>query len=237
MKPILRSFALFVRQIFKDSMLATVCIVSVLVGVLIRYGVPALEQALCARLSRAAVLVNYYLLFDLLLALITPYLICFASAMMMLTEYDENITGYLAVTPVGKSGYVLSRLGLPAGVAFVMTLILMRAFSLTEWPIAMTLLTALLTCLASIAVALLLFSFSHNRVEGMAMAKLSGLLMLGLPAPFFLMSDMQYLFSPLPSFWIAKLGMEQSLLFLIPALGTSLLWIWGLYGKFRKKLR
>lgn len=102
-------------------------------------------------------------------------------------------------------GYVLSRLVFPAGIAFTVSVVLIRWFSLTVWPFEMILLASLLTCLASVAVALLLFAFSHNRVEGMAVGKLSGLLMLGLPVPFFLPSDVQYLFSPLPSFWITKL--------------------------------
>jgi len=82
----------------------------------------------------------------------------------------------------------------------------------------------------------LLFSFSYNRVEGMAVAKMAGLIMLGLPVPFFLISNAQYLFSVLPSFWIAKLCLEDSYWFLVPASITSAIWIWLLYGKFKKKL-
>jgi hypothetical protein len=66
------------------------------------------------------------------------------------------------------------------------------------------LITCTLASLLSIALALLIVAFSHNRVEGMALAKLSGVFLLGLPVPFFLSSGVQYLFSPLPSFWIAK---------------------------------
>lgn len=236
MKPLIRSFALFVKQIFSDSMLATICIATVLAACFIRFGIPLLEIVLCSYFEREAILADYYLLFDLLLALVTPYMICFASAMMMLTEYDENMASYLAVTPVGKRGYILSRLVFPAGTAFAVSMVLMRWCSLTAWPLGMILLICLLTCLLSVAVALLLFSFSHNRVEGMAMGKLSGLLMLGLPAPFFLPSDVQYLVSPLPSFWIAKLCMGRNAIFLLPALLSTLLWIWLLSKKFIRKI-
>lgn len=236
MKPLFRSFSLFVRQVFMDSMLAAVCVATVLTAFFIRFGIPMVEGVLRGYFQKAAVLADYYLLFDLLLALITPYMFCFASAMMMLTEYDENIASYLAVTPVGKRGYVLSRLTFPAVIAFIVSIVLMYWFSLTAWPLWLVLLTCILTCLVSIAVALLLFAFSHNRVEGMAMAKLSGLLMLGLFVPFFLSSDVQYLFSFLPSFWIAKLCMEQTAIFLFPALASSLIWILLLYRKFNRKI-
>jgi fluoroquinolone transport system permease protein len=71
----------------------------------------------------------------------------------------------------------------------------------------------------------------------MAMVKLSGIVLLGLPVPFFLMSDVQYLFSPLPSFWIAKLTVEQNYLFFLPALISSVLWFWLFYRKFDHKLK
>jgi fluoroquinolone transport system permease protein len=72
----------------------------------------------------------------------------------------------------------------------------------------------MLTSLLSVAVAMLIVSFSHNRVEGMALAKLSGIMMLGLPVPFFLFSGAQYLFAPLPSFWIAKICLSENAFFL-----------------------
>lgn len=236
MKPLYRSFFMFVTQVCKDSMLAAVCAAAVLTSFFIRFGIPAIEGILCGYFQRAAVLADYYLLFDLLLALITPYMLCFASAMMMLTEYDENMATYLAVTPVGKRGYILSRLAFPAVIAFIVSIALMLWFSLTEWSFGMIPLACMLTCLVSVAVALLLFAFPHNRVEGMAMAKLSGLLVLGLPVPFFLLSDTQYLFSPLPSFWIAKLCREQNMLFLPPAILSSLTWMMLIYRKFSRKI-
>jgi fluoroquinolone transport system permease protein len=85
-------------------------------------------------------------------------------------------------------------------------------------------------------ISLLIFSFSNNRVEGMAMAKLSGLVIVGLPIPFFLFTGVQYLFSFLPSFWIAKFCKEDNYLFLIPTIFTLFVWLWVLYKKFTKKL-
>lgn len=236
MKAFIRSFIMFVKQILKDSMLAAVCAAVVLTASFIRFGIPAAEIFLCGYFEKEVILKDYYLLFDLLLALVTPYMLCFASAMTMLTEYDENITSYLAVTPVGKKGYALSRLVFPALISFIVSILLMMWFSLTEWPFGTILLVCALTSLASLTVALFLFSFSHNRVEGLAMGKLAGLLMLGLPVPFFMQSGVQYLFSPLPSFWIAKLSLEQNAVFLLLAVLSSLFWIWPLYRRFSRKI-
>ena len=236
MKPLFRSFGLFLRQIFKDSMLVMVCFAVILAAFFFRFGVPVVENLLCGYLGKERILADYYLLFDLMLALITPYLLCFSSALMMLTEYDENLAEYLAVTPVGKRGYIVSRLLFPAVIAFFVSVLLMLGFTLTDWIFGMILVTCALCCLVSVSVSLLLFAFSHNRVEGMAMAKLSGLLMFGLFVPFFLFSNVQYLFAPLPSFWIAKLCTDQNPFFILPAFICVLIWILFLYRKFNRKI-
>ena len=236
MKPLLRSFNMFIRQISKDSMLFVVCAAPILAACFFRFGIPFVEELLCEYFNKAAILSPYYLLFDLLLSVLTPFMFCFASSMVILTEYDENMISYLAVTPVGKKGYLISRLIFPAAISFFVSVILMLRFVLTEWLFSMILATCLLTCILSVAVSLLLVSYSHNRVEGMALSKLSGLVMMGLPIPFFLLSDAQYLFSVLPSFWIAKLCIEQNYMFFIPSILTSFVWMWLLYKKFDKKI-
>jgi fluoroquinolone transport system permease protein len=235
-KPLLRCFAIFMRQIARDSMLYAVCLAPVLAALAFKFGVPYTEAELCGVLGRASILRDYYLLFDLFLAVLTPYMFGFASSMVVLTEYDENMTGYMAVTPVGKTGYLVSRLAFPAAVSFAASVILLSTASLTGPGPLYIVLLSLLGSVQSVAVSLLLVSLSHNRVEGMALAKLSGVMLLGLPVPFFVLSGMQYLFSPLPSFWIAKMAQDESLLLLIPALVTSVLWIAVLTGRFKKKL-
>ena len=236
MKHLIQSFKMFVSQIWRDDMLIAVCIAPLLAALFFRFGIPAVEHLLCVYYDKKAILADYYLLFDLFLSILTPYMVCFASSMVLLTEYDENMSQYMAVTPVGKKGYFVSRLIFPALISFLASVLLMLCFTLTEWPVPMLITVCFLSVLTSIAVSLLLFSFSHNRVEGMAVAKMAGLIMLGLPVPFFLISNAQYLFSVLPSFWIAKLCLEDSYWFLVPASITSAIWIWLIYGKFKKKL-
>ncbi len=236
MRPLMRCFGMFLRQISKDGMLYAALAAPLLAGCAFRFGVPAAEAVLCRYFGRTAILSEYYLLFDLFLAVMTPYIICFVSSLVMLTEYDENMTSYMAVTPVGKRGYIVSRLIFPAVISIFASAIIMSFFSLTVWPLPALLLTCALSSLLSVAVSLLLVSFSHNRVEGMALGKLSGVILLGLPVPFFLLSGVSYLFSILPSFWIAKLCIEENYLYSIPALLTSFLWMRVLYGRFAKKL-
>ncbi len=236
MKPLLRSFGIFIRQIIRDDMLWAVCLAPLLTALLFRFGIPYAETLLCAHFQRQTILAGYYLLFDFVLCLMPSYMFCFASAMVMLTERDENMAGYTAVTPVGKTGYVLSRLVLPVAISIPFSILLMCFFSLTDWDYLTLSAVSLLMSLLSTAVALFIFSFSRNRVEGMAMAKMSGLMFVGLAAPFFVLSDAQYLFAFLPSFWAVKLCLEDNSLLMLPALAVSLAWIWMLGRRFERKL-
>lgn len=227
---------MFIRQILEDSMLYAVIAAPLLAGCLFRFGIPKIESALCVYFGKPGILAEYYLLFDLFLAVLTPYMFCFASSMVILTECDENMVSYMAVTPVGRRGYIISRLVFPAAASFFASAAIMHFFSLTEWSVQILFLACALTGLLSIIEALMVVSFSRNRVEGMAVAKLTGIMMLGLPVPFFLFSGIQYLFSALPSFWIAKLFIGGNYLLVLPALFISTIWIWYLYKRFEKKL-
>lgn len=237
MKPMLRSFTQFIRQILEDKMLWAACVAPVLAAVFFRFVVPYAETMLCRYFEQQLILSDYYLMLDLFLCLITPYMICFASTMVMLLEADTNMTSYMAVTPVGRRGYIVSRLVFPAVIALIVSVILMLVFALTVWPLWLLLVTCLMMSALSVVVSLLIFSIARNKVEGMAMAKMSGFFMLGLPVPFFLKSDVQYLFAPLPSFWLTKLSLNANLLFLLPAVITLVLWMWLLYRKFSLKLK
>ncbi|HOV80570.1 MAG TPA: hypothetical protein PK728_10800 [Bacillota bacterium] len=173
MKPLLHSFGIFIRQITRDNMFWAVCLAPLITALLFRFGIPYAETLLCTYFQRQRILADYYLLFDLWLCLTPSYMLCFASAMVMLTERDENMAGYMAVTPVGKTGYVLSRLIFPAAIAFFFSIMITYFFSLTEWDFLMLAAVSLLMSLSSTATTLFIFSFSRNRVEGLAMAKMA----------------------------------------------------------------
>lgn len=228
---------LFIRQISEDEMLIAVCCAPLLAGLFFKFGIPFAEARLCAYFGTDAIIFPYYLLIDLFLCILTPYMLSFVSALVLLTEYDENLTNYLSVTPLGKSGYIFSRLVLPALFSFFVSIPIMLLFTLSSWSLHVLILCCFLACLISITAALLVFSFSHNRVEGMALGKMSGLYMFGLFVPFFIQTPLQFLFAPLPSFWMARFLVHIDMPSLIFALVTGSCWIRVFYRSFTLKLR
>ncbi len=57
----------------------------------------------------------------------------------------------------------------------------------------------------------------------------------GAAIPFFLRSNLQYFLSPLPAFWIGKAVLQDSPLFMLPALVLSALWICVLLKGYLRK--
>ena len=165
MKALTASFKIFLMQISRDFMLYVICIVPLLVSFVFRFGVPYLDRLLSGYFQVVTILSDYYLLFDLFLVSITPMMLCFVSSLVILSEYDENITNYLEVTPIGKKGYLFSRLIIPAVISGAISYILVFFFSLTVWTLLMIFTVSALSGIASILFSLLIVSFSHNRVE------------------------------------------------------------------------
>lgn len=235
MKALFNSFLQFCSQIRKDSMLLVVCIAPILCGFLLRFGTPFLETLLTDQFNRTEILEPYYLLIDLFLVILTPYMFCFASAMVILGEIDDHISNYMAVTPVGKRGYLISRLGFPALISTLASVVLVTLFSLTSINLPMLITLCLLSSALSILISMLIISVSSNKVEGMAISKLAGLVMIGLFIPFFLEGKTQFLFFFLPSFWIGKLGLSGNYIYVIGAVLTLMVGGTLLYKQFIKK--
>lgn len=227
----LSSFRMFARQIASDAMLAMCFVAPALAGAAFRFGVPALD-GLLARYAGRPVLADYWLLFDLFLATLTPFLLCFASAMMILEERDEGVGAYLLVTPVGKRGYVISRLILPAIMSSVAGMVVLLAFGLSDMGFMRV--AALSPAMGAIALIIALFvtSVSSNRIEGMALGKLSGLAMFGIAVPFFIHGGSRFAFSFLPTFWVAEAFVHGPLPAIPVFFGSSAVWIAFLYSRF-----
>lgn len=180
-------------------MLLLIILSPIFTGAVFKFGIPPADKLLAESFGRI-IFKPYFLIFDIFLAALTPYMFCFVAAMVILEEIDTGLTGYLAVTPAGKSGYLLSHLVIPATLSSVFSLFLLFIFSLDNLPLHQNLLLSAFAAGIGLVVALLVVSFSFNKVEGMALAKLGGLMLIGILLPFFLRGAEQYFGGFLPSF-------------------------------------
>lgn len=219
-----------------DLMLFCVLPVPLLAAIALRTLLPLAEGQLTEYFQVGAVLAPYYLISDLLVAVVAPILLAYVSVMVVLEERDDGLTRYLAVTPLGRGGYLLTRVFVPVLLGAVYSLPLLAFFNLTRpapWLIPPL---ALAGGLSGAISALLAPALAGNKVEGMALVKLSTLVLAGLFLPFFLDGPLQYAAALLPSFWIAKLALDGRAVWLLPMVLTGLGWLWALCRRFARKL-
>lgn len=234
MRALNRSFCYFIRQIAADRMLVMVCAAPPLCGAFFRFGIPALEPLFVRWFGFG--LESYYLLLDLLLSGITPYMLCFVSAMVILDETDSHMSAYLCVTPIGKNGYLVSRLAFPAAASGLVSFCVLAVFRLSVDSIFIMASLSLQSAVLGMLAAMLIVSLSSNKVEGMAISKLSGLILFGMVIPFVFKGGGKYVFGLMPSFWIARWAITPGFFAILLFSGTSVLWFFVLWRRFSLKL-
>ena len=236
MKAIRLSFFQMAAAMRREMMLFAACLTPIIAGLFFRFAIPFLEAVFIEYFHLPAVLSPYYKLIDVFFMMLSPTMFCFVSAMVSLEEADEKTAVYLFITPLGKTGYLSARFGVPAVIAFFVTVILFPVFKLTTFSPMAILLFAAGGTLQGMIVALLVLTFSSNRLEGMAVTKLSTLTVFGAVIPFFIKDDVQYVLFPLPSFWIGKAACENLLLYMLPAFALSAVWIFLLLKRYLRKM-
>lgn len=230
MKKILSSTIQVFKQIKSDPMMFAACFTPFVMGALIKFGIPFLERITDFSLH------EYYPIFDLLLSIMAPVLLCFAFAMITLEEIDDKVSRYFSITPLGKSGYLFTRLGVPSIISAIIAFIVLLLFSLEKLSIGMTICLALLGSVQAIIVSLMIITLSGNKLEGMAVTKLAALTLLGIPAPFFIDSYYQFSVGFLPSFWVAKAMQNEAVLYFSIGLMVALVWYYFLTKRLFRKL-
>ncbi|WP_195269187.1 hypothetical protein [Eubacterium sp. 1001713B170207_170306_E7] len=234
MRALSRSFSCFIRQIAADRMLILVCAAPLFCGIFFRFGLPAMEPLLIQWFGFG--LKPYYLLMDLFLSSVTPYMLCFVSAMVILSEADSHMSTYLCVTPIGKKGYLASRLVFPAALSALASFFVLAVFRLAVDSVLLMAGMALQSAILGMLAAMLIVSLASNKVEGMAISKLSGLILFGMVVPFVLKGNEKYFFSLLPSFWIAQWAVAPDIYPFLLFIVTSVLCFWALWRRFALKL-
>lgn len=220
----------------RDMMLFAVCLAPILAGLFFRVIIPLLEAVLTNWFDTSAIISPYYTLIDMFYAMLSPTMFCFVSTMVALEEKDEKTAEYLFITPLGKLGYLTARFGISSIAALLVTIVLLPIFKLSPLSVVDIVLLAVSGTLQGIIIALLIVTLSSNKLEGMAVTKLSTLVIFGGVVPFFIKSNIQYVLFPLPSFWIGKAIFENAQLYMLPAFPLSLVWIFVLMKRYLRKI-
>lgn len=198
------------RQTTADPMLMACLFGPIALTLLARFGFPLAAEWVMSTFGLD--IKGHSAFAQALLASAIPMLAGTLTGLRMLDERDEDIIRYIAVTPLTKRGYLTYRLLLPSAICFVCSTAFFLLSGLLPFRLE-SLFSLLLFSLEAPWFALLLAAFSANKVEGLAFAKLGGLLIAGPAAAAFLPGSWHWIAAWIPSFWSAKpmlLGAEGS---------------------------
>lgn len=190
------------RQVGRDPVLLMAMLAPVLMALVIRFGVPFADALARERLGLGLTGHEDFLMSFLLSA--TPLMLGMLVGFLLLEDRDEGMLAFLAVTPLGKTGYLCYRLLSPV--------LLAAAFSLAGFAMAgveapelkRLLPVVLVFALEAPLVALVMGAFAANKVEGLAVSKACGILFAAPIAAYFLDGPLQWAAGVLPVFWGVK---------------------------------
>jgi len=147
---------------------------------------------------------NFSLVFMFFIVLI-PFIFSFIAAFLILDERDEHLLTVLRVMPISRNSYLIYRMFFMSLFAFIVLLIFPAFSGLidgSQFSYISYIHVALLFALFTPFSALLVASFATNKVQAFAIFKIGGtVFILPLFAFFLKLSDLKYIFSPVPNFW------------------------------------
>jgi fluoroquinolone transport system permease protein len=224
------------RNILRDPMLAAATILPLLLAAVLRWGF----ARLAAEVGAAFPLHEYADFATAWILVQAPLLIGLAVGLVLLDERDENVLAAIAVTPVGRRGWLLYRTALPTLASVLACVLVLLLAGLTAIPAARFLPVVLLAGLEAPLITLFLAAFAANKVQALALAKVAGVTVI-VPFAALLDSPLRWLGAVVPHYWIAELVLAREA-------GAAAFWgrvavallvhlavLWVLVGVYRRR--
>ena len=198
------------RLIFRDRLLVGLVLVTLALGFACRFALPALDAGLAASgvMTGRDGTVRFRDTYPLWVAFVSLWQGALVSgvvfAFLLLDEKEDGTLQAMRVTPVPFRGYLLYRAALPYAMALGLILVLPSMIGLAVVPLRERAPIALVAALAAPVVTLSLASFAHDKVQGLALTKFTGIAGLAIIVGFFAPPVGRALLGIFPPFLVAQ---------------------------------
>ncbi|HRN50067.1 MAG TPA: hypothetical protein PLC52_03045 [Anaerolineales bacterium] len=193
------------RGIRRDSMLTYIALMPIVLALVLRFAVPWIRDQVFAR-GGFDIAPFYFLLMSYFFVMLSSALVGMAVGFLVLDERDNQTLQALQVSPLPMRDYIVYRVSVPLVVSVLMTLAAYPLAGLGNLSLAQQLVVALSAALLAPLWMLFLASFAANKVQGFALLKAAGFIVLMLPMfAYFVKSGWHWAFGLLPSFWPVKI--------------------------------
>jgi fluoroquinolone transport system permease protein len=191
------------RSVARDPLLRWIVIYPIMVAAIVRWGAPPLAARLLAQFQFD--LTPSYPLVSSFLLIMTPLLTGTVVGFLLLDQRDDHTLAALQVTPLTLNGYLVYRVAVPILLSALISLLVVPLAGLT--PLAPGALLAAALAAAPVApfYALFLAAFASNKVEGFALTKAGGVLLVPPLIAYLIPGAWHWAFGVVPLFWPARL--------------------------------
>jgi fluoroquinolone transport system permease protein len=190
------------KNVQRDSLLRWIGLYPVLIALIARWGVPVLTRQVAERFDFD--LTPYYGLGLSLMLELMPILAGMVVGFLLLDQRDDQTLTALQVTPLTANGYLVYRIAMPMLFSVLTTLLVFPIIGLMPVAPLPLVLMALGAALLAPIYALFLASFAENKVQGFALMKGAGVVMLPPTIAYFVHSPWQLAFGLVPTYWPVK---------------------------------
>ncbi len=188
-----------VRNLFREPELLFLLVLPFLIGVILRAGVPFAGEILKRRF--AFDLAPYHYFITGFMMMVPPLLNGMVAGLRMLDDRDGGILRYTTVLPIPSGRYLFCRMLIPTVISLPLSGMLPLLQGGMSAPLLPLVSLSLLYALSAPGLALFLVTFAGNKVEAMALAKLSGILFAAPAAGYFIKSPLMFAAGIFPPFW------------------------------------
>ncbi|MCT1902947.1 hypothetical protein [Oceanobacillus sojae] len=238
----MRAFIAFLvgdfKNITRDAMLFGDILAPVALALFVKYAIFYFSEDLHAMYAFS--IEQHFPFIMSFVILLPPFMLGVMAGLMILEEMDDHILSYIAVTPVSKSGYLLYRLIVPMLSSTILTIFIMMYTGLVDF--TMDLLPAVLqAALLTPIIALFLAGFANNKVEGLAIGKAVGIIVVIPALTYFVKSNWLFLLGVFPTIWMSEAFIKSNEIALFSnfyvwiGFGVQGMYLYVLLKKFNRK--
>ena len=191
------------RNIFRDSSLKWMFFLPVLLALVLRWGIPPLSAWLLR--AYAFDLVEYYPVLLAYFFIVTcPMTYGMVIGFLLIDEKDDRTLTALQVTPLSLRAYLAYRIAVPTALSILLMFVIFPLADLKYLSPGDVFWAAVAAAPLAPLFALFLASIAQNKVQGFALMKLSGMVLLLPVFAYFVGSNWEYVFGLIPTYWPMK---------------------------------
>ncbi len=171
------------RNIRRDNSLKWMIFIPILMALFLRWGVPPISDRLMEEYG--FFLTPYYPVFIAYFFVINcPLVFAVLTGLLLLDEKDDNTLTALQVTPLSLNRYIAYRVAIPVLLTIMLMFIIFPIANIVRFDPVVILWTAIVAAPIAPMVALFIATYAQNKVQGFALLKLSGIVLLApIPKP------------------------------------------------------